>query len=76
MKIYKSTLWFLFIVLALTACDRPKMNTGIEVSISDQGIQQSVGLEVGDILEIVISVCTFWIAAAWVSLVMELATKV
>ena len=54
MKIHKSILFFLLVALALIACSPNEKNTGKEVSITDQELPQSVGLEVGNILEIVL----------------------
>ncbi|MGE5223888.1 MAG: protease inhibitor I42 family protein [Omnitrophica WOR_2 bacterium] len=55
MKIYKQISFILLVVLAIAACDRLTPKTPKEVSISEQEVQQAVGLDVGDTLEIVLS---------------------
>ncbi len=55
MKIYKNILTILLVVLAIAACDRLKARDSKEVSITEQEVQQSVGLDIGDTLEIVLA---------------------
>lgn len=55
MKIYKHILIILLVVLSMAACDRLKAKTVKEVAITEQEVQQSVGIDVGDTLEIGLS---------------------
>lgn len=55
MKNYKKITFILLVVVVIAACDRLKTKTPKEVSIREQEVQQAVGLDVGDTLEIVLS---------------------
>lgn len=54
MKTITKILIFLLITLILAACARQTPQPPVEVMITEQPVEQSVGLEVGNILEVVL----------------------